>query len=435
MTFSIDVIFESIKNEHFNIKTRESSSHIRFPCGICNKSVMNNQKAIECDTCGKWIHIKCNGTSNDKYEELKLLNERAETDPNVIPENWWCLRCKIKFRCDNVPFMFQDNTDLENLNNTDSNMFFEMLPKFNIMSEISNLSNKPHDIDANIDDSINCKYFSVEDLKTIPGKKALNIFHSNVNGLDTHFENLHEFLTNDNSPVFDIINIMETSQQTDLNFKTNVNMKGYNMFTNGSNSGKGGVAIYVNNQYNSFEREDLKKKDNDYETVWIEIKNNKSKNIICGCIYRHPRYDMSGFQQYMNNTLQKINSENKEIYLAGDFNTDFLKIDTNNNYQEFYNSITSSGFIQPTRVTEYSTTVIDNIYTNTFSNDMVSGNILLCTSEHFCQFLSINKQNISLKTVNIYKRDYSNFELSEMIYLSNSGIATLTMSMPCMMIL
>ena len=98
---------------------------------------------------------------------------------------------------------------------------------------------------------------------------------------------------------------------------------------------------------------------------------------------------MNGFQQYMDNTLQIINSENKEIYLAGDFNTDFLKIDANNSYQEFYNSITSSSFppqiIQPTRVTEYSTTVIDNIYTNTFCNDMVSGNILLCISEHFCQ--------------------------------------------------
>ena len=186
------------------------------------------------------------------------------------------------------------------------------------------------------------------------------------------------------------------------------------MSTNGSNSQKGGVAIYVNNLYDSYDWEDLKKRDNDYETVWIEIKNNKSKNIICGCIYRHPRYDMSGFQQYMDNTLRIINSENKEIYLAGDFNTDFLKIDANNSYQEFYNSITSSGFhpqiIQPTRVTEYSTTVIDNIYTNTFCNDMVSGNILLCISEHFCQFLSINRQNISLKKVNIYQRDYSNFE-------------------------
>ena len=182
---------ESIKHDHFNIKTSKSSANIRSPCSICNKSVLNNQKAIECDTCGKWIHRKCDGTSNGKYEELKLLNERAETDPNAIHEDWWCLRCKIKFQCDNVPFTFQDNIDLENLNNTDSNMFFEMLPKSNIMSEISNISNKAHDIDANIDDPINCKHYSVEDLKTIPKKKALNIFHSNVNGLDTHFENLY----------------------------------------------------------------------------------------------------------------------------------------------------------------------------------------------------------------------------------------------------
>ena len=69
--------------------------------------------------------------------------------------------------------MFQDNIDLENLNNTDSNLFFEMLPKFNIMSEISNISNKAHDIDANIDDPINCKYYSVEDLKQSQGKRHL----------------------------------------------------------------------------------------------------------------------------------------------------------------------------------------------------------------------------------------------------------------------
>ena len=188
------------------------------------------------------------------------MNKRVELEPTVIPDDWQCLRCKIKFQCDNVPFMFQDNIDIENLNNIDSNKFFKMLPKFNIMSEINNLSNKAHDIDANIDDPINCKYYSVEELKTIPRKKALNIFHFNVNGLDTHFDNLHEFLANANSPVFDIINISETSQQCDLNFKTNVNMKGYNMFTNVSNSKKGGVAIYVNDQYNSFEREDLKKK-------------------------------------------------------------------------------------------------------------------------------------------------------------------------------
>ena len=28
-----------------------------FPCGICNKNVLDN--AIECCLCNKWIHAKC----------------------------------------------------------------------------------------------------------------------------------------------------------------------------------------------------------------------------------------------------------------------------------------------------------------------------------------------------------------------------------------
>ena len=52
---------------------------------------------------------------------------------------------------------------------------------------------------------------------------------------------------------------------------------------------------------------------------------------------------MSGFQQYMENTLRKIN-EKKKIYLAGDFNTDFLKTDTNHSYKEFYTQLPAAGF-------------------------------------------------------------------------------------------
>ena len=29
----------------------------------------------------------------------------------------------------------------------------------------------------------------------------------------------------------------------------------------------------------------------DFESGWVEIKNKNSKNIACGCLYRHPRYD------------------------------------------------------------------------------------------------------------------------------------------------
>ena len=54
--------------------------------------------------------------------------------------------------------------------------------------------------------------------------------------------------------------------------------------------------------------------------------------------------------------------------MAGDFNIDLLKYVITNKYSEFHNTVTSFGFLphilQPTRITEYSSTVIDNIYGN-----------------------------------------------------------------------
>ena len=55
------------------------------------------------------------------------------------------------------------------------------------------------------------------------------------------------------------------------------------------------------------------------ESTWIEIKNKNNKNISCGCLYRHPKYDLSEFINYLETTLKKIASENKEVYICGVF--------------------------------------------------------------------------------------------------------------------
>ena len=66
--------------------------------------------------------------------------------------------------------------------------------------------------------------------------------------------------------------------------------------------------------------------------------------------------------------------------------------------------------LQPTRITEYSSTLIDNIYGNNFSCDSYSGNILIKFADHFSQFLTINKEVSKVKPVDVYKRDYRNFD-------------------------
>ena len=70
-----------------------------------------------------------------------------------------------------------------------------------------------------------------------------------------------------------------------------------------------------------------------------------------------------------------------------------------------------SHILQPTIVTENTATVIDNIFSNNLQDDIVSGNLLLNLSEHFSQFISVNREIIDLKKLNIYQREYSKFSV------------------------
>ena len=197
------------------------------------------------------------------------------------------------------------------------------------------------------------------------------------------------------------------------NFITNVTIEGYATYYTPSNSNKGGTALYVNEKFNFIERKDLSAQNDDYESVWVEIKNKLSKNIVTGCIYRHPRYNFKDFMHYLENCLIKLTKENKEIYLCGDFNIDLLKIEDNQNYQLFYNMLCSFGFlpkiVQPTRVTDHHSTLIDNIFSDNLIDETKSGNIFLSLSDHFSQFLTIKREKMDYKNLSIFQRDYSKF--------------------------
>ena len=130
----------------------------------------------------------------------------------------------------------------------------------------------------------------------------------------------------------------------------------------------------------------------------VEIVNKLSRNIVVASIYRHPRYNFTDFFSSLEKSLHILTKENKEIYLCGDFNIDLLQIETNNSYKQFYDMLCSYGFlpkiIQPTGVTEYNSSLIDNIFSNNISVDTKSGNILLTLSEHFSQFVSVCRERV-----------------------------------------
>ena len=66
MTFSIDTIIKNIIREELDLgKPINPSKKLKFPCSICNRSVMKNQKAANV------IHVK-NGHTSNVMEQLIL---------------------------------------------------------------------------------------------------------------------------------------------------------------------------------------------------------------------------------------------------------------------------------------------------------------------------------------------------------------------------
>ena len=145
------------------------------------------------------------------------------------------------------------------------------------------------------------------------------------------------------------------------------------------------------------------------ESVFVEICNKNRKNIIVGCIYRHPSMDLNEFNQdFLNPLMEKICSENKKIFLIGDFNVDLLKVDVDTPTTNFFDVITASllvpHIILPTRITFTTRTLIDNIYSNSTNfNEGISGNLTLAISDHLAQFLIIPEEAYKIPlTSNIY---------------------------------
>ena len=143
---------------------------------------------------------------------------------------------------------------------------------------------------------------------------------------------------------------------------------------------KGGARLYVAEKYDFKQRADLMiYKTKELESVFIEANNKKGKNLIVGCIYRYPCMSVDEFNNdYFNKMLEKINKEKKDIILMGDFNINLLNHDSKSDTHEFLNLIQSfpltPHILKPTRITNRTKTLIDNIFSSLISNQTVSGN-------------------------------------------------------------
>ena len=182
-----------------------------------------------------------------------------------------------------------------------------------------------------------------------------------------------------------------------------------------------GVAVYVRNTINYISRTELDA--DDLETITVEISKPRSKPFIVNSMYRPPNSTVELFSAY-EKLIEKLDSENKEIILIGDFNCDWTGVKSGtmkpqtNKLHEITEAFQFEQMIdKPTRITDHSETIIDLVFTNKPELVTNFGVIHIGISDHSLIFLQrkisvprcepklINKRNFKHYNVDAFRSD------------------------------
>ena len=266
-----------------------------------------------------------------------------------------------------------------------------------------------------IKESINSNYYNETTFKNrYKSNSNFSLLHLNIRSVVSHFTEFLCYLDTLNF-VFKVIALSETAiNATSINY----NIPNYSCEMNIRENRKGGgVSLYVHNTFQYKVRNDLQL-GGVVNSVFVELlktTTNSRHNIICGCIYRPPSMSLSVFNELLSDMFGKILSENKYVYIFGDFNVNTMSsVIGNANTQEFKDIFSSNYCLplitKPTRVTNSCSSLIDNIYSNVPINTgkCNSGILEVSISDHYAIFAIDNSTHTKANASNVTKRSFCN---------------------------
>ena len=178
--------FQENPNEIFECKNCNK-------CGVCNKIVATNHHAIECNLCLKWVHIKCNKLDKKDYETFKA-NEN---------KHFFCINCLA----DSLPLLNLDSQQFDLTSqgidfpeDIDINEIFLSPNQLQMIKKINEAVDNSLDLNSDINDTdndyevhpIDCKYYTTDQFNAqkLNSIKHFSILHLNIHSLEFHIEEL-----------------------------------------------------------------------------------------------------------------------------------------------------------------------------------------------------------------------------------------------------
>ena len=144
-----------------DIGSTTTSESLKLKCTICRRTIASNHRALICDSCNRWIHIKCGQVSATRYVQLQQLKEFE----------WHCPEC--------------------------SSASYASEPTVNSNSIMSHRPNNPEldDTPSSVEqEPVVDRTDIFKSLKDYLGNKNLKVGHINVNSLINKLNEVHIFL-------------------------------------------------------------------------------------------------------------------------------------------------------------------------------------------------------------------------------------------------
>ena len=284
---------------------------------------------------------------------------------------------------------------------------------------IQNLLKQSEYFDEEFLEKVNNKYYTPTEfnnaLNELSTKKQNLYMHSNISSLSYHHLEFRTYPISDMKIKPKIIGISESRLQKSKQHITNISLPNYVYEHTPTESSKGGTLLYLDKNLKYKLRKDL----NIYqkgmiESTLVKIINKNEKNMVAGCIYKHPKQTIPDFlDNHLLPLLEKLSNEKKQILIMGDFNINLLNYDDKNtaNFLDTMFSYSYLSFINtPTRVTGHSKTLIDNIFYNKPMLNITAGNISSVISDLIQFLIEPSSTNAKLEQTCKLQQCYKNFD-------------------------